>query len=713
MAGFCTRIKEGACVAPRLFAALLAALLAVGGTTASLSACTAEQPGALVASPAAPPIGGFRTAASYDEIRECVIGGIDAAVEDLNEALASSEAAAAAHQAALDAGEDPDALKPPDPATAAAIEAARQQTGLAVTNPLIATVEEGLPTASTPMLRDERGYLYTANSGVIRVLKLDGAASELVASVGVYDYDGGSESVRMMSLVGTTLAVQCSVLQRPEDYKSPDYALAAYAAPRTTVLFFDMSKPEKPQYLRTLGVTGTGEAGLVRDGLLYIATRHATAPAASGGAWELEAAGGFEASGEAIKKALELRANDPISFVPSFYDDGNLTPLAPEQIYLPSEGSYATATVVACFDIEQNSCVSLFAVYNPAPVALYPACTWGDESLYLYWQQGAYDQATDRLVSTAHLARIALDGAAANGFAAYTSMDDVQVYPAFMKERNGQLQGALAHIGADYRRDWSFVAFDPALAVAGQLDGLGAGADLGSFCMIGDYAYSVTASAEQPFGVLDISDAAKPRLLGRSAFAEWPQKLAEAQDGVLLGYGSEAVREQVDRALLDPAQALPALDSSAFLRLYSLGPSAATAAALGDAVPIAALPEFNPDDLEEPAWTYEVQVYRDLGLVGVPLVRNDSTAKAEAIAGYAFFRIEAKGLKPATTLDLLDGEKALSAGTAAGYWSVLPSYDEANVYLVCYPFGTSLELSPKLLVLDRTTLEPTQSLPLM
>jgi hypothetical protein len=336
-------------------------------------------------------------------------------------------------------------------------------------------------------------------------------------------------------------------------------------------------------------------------------------------------------------------------------------------------------------------------------------------------------------------------------------MDDAFVHTAFMEQRDGFLMGAVERVGADYRPNWSFVALDGEFAVAGELEGLnsagggsggstgdsegnsaGTAVALGSFSMLGERAYFVTTDAEQPFGVLDISDPTTPRLLGRAAVDNWPQKFAEVADGVLIGYGDEAMREQVNRALSHPEQTRPTLAEYAFLSQYSLDDL--QVGIQGEQVDV-----DNPPALTftQATWTHELQVYRELGLVGVPLVISGNSVQGLMVVGYALYRFGEQGIERvgviglATAVDVepqqseaaedpdaVEGDESgegeaeeedvvLSTKELEGYRVALPVYDEDNIYLVCYPLSRTKVVMPRLFVIDHTTLEQIQTIPLL
>jgi hypothetical protein len=609
------------------------------------------------------------------------------------EGIVADSAAAADAAAADDAAAPSDADALLDPAHREAIELSKHlNTGVATINPLISTAEQGLANTNSPTLFDERGYLYTVDGGLLRAFSFNGReAVSLLGSIAVYSDEGGSSQVQSLALAGTTLAVQCAVPVRERDYGSPDYALAAYAAPKTTLLFYDVSNPSNPVYLRTLGVTGTSENAFIRGGYLYIAATHATLPAAADGRWDLAGSDGEPKNTvAAIYKGLDLRQDEPLSYVPSFIDDNSLIALDPAQIYIPAETDYATATVFACFDIANISCVSLFAIYDPGTVTETVSHVWGEQGLYLIWQRYSFDAASEKATYISHLAQVALDKGQTTGIANFQILPGRLLYPAFLSERNGRLTGAVQNIGEDYAIDWSFVSFDASLKPVAELSDINGGAQLGSFCIIGDRAYLATTDAAQPFGILNIENPDNPKLLVRSNFADWPQKLAALSDGSLLGYGNEGLREQMNRALSDPAQPAPALNDFGHIALYNV--DGVRAYSIGERLTIPELPGFI---FRQSTWTHPVQVFEGFGLVAVPLLTIDDASSTRVIGGYAFYRFDGQGISPVATIDLV------------GYRNVVVYYDANSVYLFCYPPNGNLELLPELLTLDANTLQQT------
>jgi hypothetical protein len=146
--------------------------------------------------------------------------------------------------------------------------------------------------------------------------------------------------------------------------QSGDYALSAWAAPRLMVLFFDTTEPARIVFERAIGITGIPVAVSVEGDVLVVATQHRVVPDVDDdGEWIVDGKGAEDI--RAYGDALALRAGDPVAWAPSFYDDGELVPLLPEQIYLSGFGNATVATVVVSLALSERSAISLFALYDP------------------------------------------------------------------------------------------------------------------------------------------------------------------------------------------------------------------------------------------------------------------------------------------------------------------------------------------------------------
>jgi hypothetical protein len=217
--------------------------------------------------------------------------------------------------------------------------------------------------ASSLEVSGGRGYAYSAKGEYLQVLdELTGARAQ---EINLYDCAALGGQALCVLYGKDTLAV-LYVSNEGVYRQSGDYALAAWAAPRSMVLLFDATEPARIVFERAIGIVGTPVAVLAEGDMLVVAARHKVVPdVEGGGAWMLDGRGVEDVRG--YVDALALRANDAVAYVPSFYDDGELAPLLPEQIYLSGWGDATVATVVASFTLSGRSAASLFALYDPGP----------------------------------------------------------------------------------------------------------------------------------------------------------------------------------------------------------------------------------------------------------------------------------------------------------------------------------------------------------
>jgi hypothetical protein len=207
------------------------------------------------------------------------------------------------------------------------------------------------------------GYAYSAEGESLQVInEVTGARTQ---EINLYDCATLGGRAFCVLYGEDTLAV-LYVSNEGAYRQSGDYALSAWAAPRSMVLLFDATEPARIVFERAIGIVGVPVAVYASGDVLVVATRHKVVPDVyDNGAWKLDGKSVEDVRGYA--DALALRANDAVAYVPSFYDDGELAPLLPEQIYLSGWGDATVATVVASFTLSGRSAASLFALYDPGP----------------------------------------------------------------------------------------------------------------------------------------------------------------------------------------------------------------------------------------------------------------------------------------------------------------------------------------------------------
>jgi hypothetical protein len=316
-----------------------AAFLVALGLVVALGGCRGTGPEMPTGSAGALSGEGFVRASSYEQIYERIASGIPAPARARPNAEADVDGA-------LDAETDVDNAANAEAGAGSSADVPKEVAGLS---------------ASPLEVSGGRGYVYRAEGEYLQVL--DETTGGRAQEINLYDCVSlGGEAI-CVAYSEDTLAVLYISGEGTWRY-SGDYALAAYAAPRLMVLLFDASEPARIVFEEVIGIVGTPVAVLIDGDALVVATRHKAVPDIDeSGQWILD---GKDASDvRAYASALSLRSDDAVAWVPSFYDDGELAPLLPEQIYLSGWGSCTTATVIASFALSERACASLFALYDP------------------------------------------------------------------------------------------------------------------------------------------------------------------------------------------------------------------------------------------------------------------------------------------------------------------------------------------------------------
>jgi hypothetical protein len=334
--------------------------------------CVGDKTASISAPDALPLSGqGIILAGGYDQIYAAIESRLSAAAKGTYRAPAT----AAAKQPMADEGEKADGAS--DAAPDAASDVAPGAATDAATDATPGAAQGATPDATPAAPRQDvvglgtgsktvsstDGYRYKVAGEELEV-SLDGKQAEVLTTLNLYDYANvGGDAVCLIQAQDTLAVLFAS--DAGYNYNSVDYALSAYGAPRSMLLFFDISEPEDPRFVKALGISGTPRAVVMRADSLCVVSAHNVAPlVGSDGLWMTRGAGA--SSEREIREALELRKDSPVAFVPSYYVQDTLVPLRPAQIYLSEYGNYTTATVFAAFSLVERENTALFALYDLA-----------------------------------------------------------------------------------------------------------------------------------------------------------------------------------------------------------------------------------------------------------------------------------------------------------------------------------------------------------
>lgn len=550
---------------------------------------------------------------------------------------------------------------------------------------------------------EDGDWLFACDGADFYAIEAAGAESRKAFSYNLGELDELSrwEQTRGVFVDGDRVAV-AGQLAADADYApdAEDCALASYAAPRAMLAFFDVSAPDEASYLGCLGLTGSLQALDFSDGVLALVCAGPLLPAAAedGGFSEELDAEGFEAA----LGALELREDDPFSWLPALFLDGNLEAFPAERIYLPASGQTHYSLNLASFDLASMSCTSVLALCAPAEWA--PSIVCGEGALFACWEECSQEEdgeggfSEDALVARIGLrgelsgmdcARLAgstaslLSGGAIEGLLVPADPDaDGTALWRLARTRLSFAEGSLS-------AGWTLQAFDGELAEIMGVDDVAEGRPIASFAALGG-AFCLLSGEEEPALTIIEASAAAAGDVETSVFdgdaeacGQWPAWLLALDEDRFLACGNELARLAADGdwAALAPAMAGAAdADGAASLRVLDLSTPAAPA--FGEA---AALDEEAASALRS-AGSCPLALARslnDLQLIALPIIPDEGEGEAFCLLISAS---EDGSLFVALSLGLAaewaDAAEAEEGGEAA-YSELAPIAAQGAPYLFC------------------------------
>lgn len=306
----------------------------------------------------------------------------------------------------------------------------------------------------------------------------------------------------------------------------------------TRICIYDVSDPASPALLHTLGQDGYSTDSRLMDGVLYLFSSYSV--------------------------PYETDADEPETYVPSFYRDTNSETIRCDCILLPPENCYYNRyTVLASYDLESGKRLSETAVLDGGST-LYMSY----DNIYLFrtiyedtasepYTEGHYSVVDYTSSTSTTISRFSVtDGVIA--LAASGTVEGYLVNQFAADEHNGILRVVTTvdqnsySIYSDPDYEWNnykwgesgssnaLYTLDMDLQPVGSITGLGKDEYVYSVRFMEDLAYFVTFYQTDPLFAVDVSDPTAPVLLDALKITGFSEYLHPYSDGLLFGLGMEA-----------------------------------------------------------------------------------------------------------------------------------------------------------------------------
>jgi uncharacterized secreted protein with C-terminal beta-propeller domain len=415
------------------------------------------------------------------------------------------------------------------------------------TNVQVKGVDEG------DIVKTDGRYIYALSGNTLRILAAAGADTRVLFTKEVgedyyktfEDEDGkykGSEGrwrgPRELYVLGDRLAVVYNVSAWGESYLA-EGGWRYRDNSRTEVELYDVSDPASPKLAATVGQDGSFVSSRMTDGTLYLVSQY---------------------------YVYDPDADDPITFVPGLYRDGEPEPVDSGCIWIPEHRSGSGYAVASAFSMEDGAArgnVSLLGgaatVYMNADDLYLARSEYVDEeseprteAVYTVvdhsWKQqtaltrislagGGLTVAASGSVDGALLNQFSMD--AWGGCLRLVTTHDSYCYTTWEDKERGFINTVWPEDGND-RSSNALYVLDENLCVVGSLTGLAEDERVYSVRFDGDVGYFVTFRQVDPLFAVDLSEPTSPKLLSALKIPGFSEYLHVWGEGRLLGLGMDA-----------------------------------------------------------------------------------------------------------------------------------------------------------------------------
>lgn len=396
--------------------------------------------------------------------------------------------------------------KSPSPAAPAA------DGGFSGTNVQVAGVDEG------DVVKTDGRYIYQLRANDLKITRADGAALQSASTI---TFDKQMMPTEFY-LHGNKLVV-IGTQQQFMPYAVPDQPqgrmiMPPMQSPKTQVLFYDISAPEKPQLVRSYESDGIYLTSRLTGGKLYLVAN----------------------------KYLYAYGLKDDQILPTFKDSitGKTSTVGYDQIRYFPDTVESNLMITLGFNLDAVTAEPDKGVYLGSGNALYA----NTDSLFVAMNRYHYQImpfAPDPSFSqTTEVFKFSL----ADGKIQYRAKGSVP--GTIINQFSMDAQGSTFRIATTSGESWNagentsknnVYVLNSSMGIQGRLEGLAPGERIYSVRFMGDRAYMVTFRQVDPFYVIDLKNPSSPAVLGYLKIPGFSEYLHPYDANTIIGFGKETV----------------------------------------------------------------------------------------------------------------------------------------------------------------------------
>ncbi len=380
------------------------------------------------------------------------------------------------------------------------------------TNVQVAGVDEG------DSVKTDGLYIYQLRTNDLKITRADGTALQNASTLTFDKQMTPSE----FYLYGKKLVVIGSQ-QQFVPYMTPDLPqvrmiMPPMQSPKTKILFYDVSVPEKPQLLRSYETDGSYLTSRLTGGKLYLVAN----------------------------KYLNVYGLNDTAVLPAFTDSltGKTQTLGYDQIRYFPDTVESNLMITLGFNVDSPTAEPDKGAYLGSGDTVYAST----DSLYIAMNRYHYRVMTfapdPSFQQTTEIFKFGLmDGKVQ--FRAKGSVPGTLINQFAMDAQGGTFRvattsGETWNAGENTSKNNIYV-LNSAMAVQGKLEGLAPGERIYSVRFLGDRAYMVTFRQVDPFYVVDLKNPSSPSVLGYLKIPGFSDYLHPYDANTVIGFGKETV----------------------------------------------------------------------------------------------------------------------------------------------------------------------------